>query len=250
MRTKEERHTRTSSGWLKSAIASTGSLMSSMRRGLGNTAIARRVRTRREEAYLSNMYRSVDELPLLDFIAMVCDNNYKGLYKTPVKAKNSDLETLVYSEIYGEYIERMNGGDKCVYDNYRNMMNARAKVCILEGAMMICRTGQVPDDVKAVLRKMMVRLSGNTESDIAVLQAARDKALRDLEKAQQNVNADGDTVNIDREYFMSVLAVMSSHYKFPMQTKGMTVGEFCALFVQMNKELKNLSKLKKDGRKN
>jgi hypothetical protein len=183
-------------------------------------------------------------------MAMVCDENYGGLYRTPVKKRNTELETMVYFELYGEYIERMNGGDKSVYDNYRNMMNARAKVCIIEGAMMICTSGSIPEDIKAVLKKLTVRLSGDKERDLSILQSARDKALRELERAQKNVEVEGSSAKMDREYFMSILAVMSSHFKFPMQTKGMTVGEFCALFVQMNKELKKLSKQNKDGRKN
>lgn len=200
-------------------------------------------------------YRSVDELPFRRFVDIVCDEDYSALLKTEktesTKKKELPFAQELFTEIYSEYADRLLGSEKGVYEDMKRYAIAISRAQILDACILVIANETVDADIERVLKRCGVRLCGDLEKDIETVTTARDVALRKAKEAKEKMEMQKtEEVNRSREHYLSLIASMSSHFKYGIPYTQITVGEFCALYNQMKTEIKEIKKMRKHGRHN
>lgn len=198
-------------------------------------------------------------MPMHAFMDVLCDGDYTAMYVGEVPdERDEDAERAAFETIYQQYVERMNGGEMGQYELRRRQVMLQSKAHILTACMALCSSRAMSAKTKAALRSLQVIVSGDAEKDCARIDAAFKKTIRELEAVSREIAAeseDDDGAMRGRERFMRLMAAMSSHFKFAV-TIGSTVGEFCALYRQMQDEIKqskrqlNQTRTNGYGRKN
>lgn len=191
----------------------------------------------------SRWYRNIDEMPLAAFVDVLCDGNLSSLYKgSPPENRDHTLERRHFEQLHTEYTRRMLGDDVSVYENLKRMAIALSSIRILEAAVMLAKDGGITDpECVRILRSNGVRLTGDRERDVLMLSSALGKAIRKYREAKEKYEAQIEKGGRqDREYFMSMLAGLSSHFKFAIPFLTTTTGEFCALYRRMKAEVKEM----------
>ena len=174
------------------------------------------------------------------FVGALCDNRYELLYRsgTPAKGDIAFAEEA-FAEMYAEYAERVVGSEKGVYENMKRLALSLAAVRILEASILLAIDNRIDNDTAKLLRKYGVRIGDDVELNVTVLSSLLHKSVRKYreaeEKYQEQMTKESKQ---DREYFMTLLASMSSHFKFPITIAGITTGDFCGLYNQMKLEMK------------
>lgn len=196
-------------------------------------------------------YRTVDELPFSFFVDAVCDNDYSALKREKselLKKKEEVFARELFVELYAEYAERLVGNDKGVYEDMKRYAIAMTRAQILDASILFIANGTVDENISKILKRYGVRLSGDMEKDVEAVVVARDTAQRKAEEAKRKMEEqNAEDVNRDRSYYLSLIASMSSHFKYGIPYTQITVGEFCALYNQMKAEIKEIKKMKSYG---
>jgi len=183
-------------------------------------------------------------MPLAAFVDVLCDDNLSSLYYgNPPKNRDITLEKRHFESLHTEYTQRMLDDDVSVYENLKRMAIALSSIRILEAAVMLAKDGRLTDgECLKILRSNGVRLTGDNGRNVVVLSSLLGKAIRRYGDARERYDAQmAQGVKQDRKYFMSLLAGMSSHFKFAIPFLTTTVGEFCALYRQMTDEIREIS---------
>ena len=189
----------------------------------------------------SRWYRNIDEMPLAAFVDVLCDGDLSSLYKgSPPENRDHTLERRHFEQLHTEYTRRMLGDDVSVYENLKRMAIALSSIRILEAAVMLAKDGGITDpECVRILRSNGVRLTGDRERDVLVLSSLHGKAVRRYGEAKEKYEAQlAQGGRQDREHFMTVMASMSSHFKFAIPFLTTTVGEFCGLYRRMRDEIR------------
>lgn len=199
---------------------------------------------------MSRLWTTIDDMPMRNFVSALCDDNMAALMQRgEYEEKYREDAEERFRDLYIEYTDRMMGKDMGAYSRMKKKILLETRICVLESVMMLVGTKQMTEDVRRAAKKWGVAMSGDDERDMLLLMAGRDKAVREWEK----IKGDGEEEvrEQDREYFMEMMAAMSSHFKFNIGL-GNTAGEVCALYVQMKEEIKSQQKIMKgrNGRKN
>lgn len=174
------------------------------------------------------------------FVGALCDKRYEMLYMTgtPAKGEVAFAEEF-FAEIYSEYAERIVGSEMGVYENMKRLALSLAAVRIFEASILLAMDNGIDEETSKLLRKYGVRVCDDAEMNVTVLSSLLHKAVRKYKEAAEKYNEQmSKEGKQDREYFMSLLASMSSHFKFPITITGITAGDFCGMYNQMKSELK------------
>ena len=191
----------------------------------------------------SRLYRNIDETPLAAFVTALCDGDLSALYKGEPPAKRDvQAEKERFRELHAEYSSRMLDEEFPVYENLKRMAMALSSIRILEAALVLAGNGEITDDgILRILRSIGVRLTPDRERNVLMLSSALGKAIRKYREAKEKYEAQIEKGGRqDREYFMSMLAGLSSHFKFAIPFLTTTTGEFCALYRRMKAEVKEM----------
>ena len=191
----------------------------------------------------SRWYRNIDEMPLAAFVDVLCDGDLSSLYKgSPPENRDHTLERRHFEQLHTEYTRRMLGDDVSVYENLKRMAMALSSIRILEAALVLAGNGEITDDgILRILRSNGVRLTADKERNVLMLSSALGKAIRKYREAKEKYEAQVEKGGRqDREHFMSMLAGLSSHFKFAIPFLTTTAGEFCALYRRMKAEVKEM----------
>ena len=191
----------------------------------------------------SRWYRNIDEMPLAAFVDVLCDGDLSSLYKgSPPENRDHTLERRHFEQLHTEYTRRMLGDDVSVYENLKRMAMALSSIRILEAALVLAGNGEITDDgILRILRSNGVRLTADKERNVLMLSSALGKAIRKYREAKEKYEAQVEKGGRqDREHFMSMLAGLSSHFKFAIPFLTTTTGEFCALYRRMKAEVKEM----------
>lgn len=182
-------------------------------------------------------------MPLAAFVDVLCDGDLSSLYKgSPPENRDHTLERRHFEQLHTEYTRRMLGDDVSVYENLKRMAIALSSIRILEAALVLAGNGEITDDgILRILRSNGVRLTADKERNVLMLSSALGKAIRKYREAKEKYEAQVEKGGRqDREHFMSMLAGLSSHFKFAIPFLTTTAGEFCALYRRMKAEVKEM----------
>lgn len=196
------------------------------------------------------MWTTIDDMPMRNFVSALCDDDMEAMMQRgEYVEKYRDEAEERFRDLYIEYTDRMMGKDIGAYGRMKKKILLETRICVLESVMMLVGTKQMTDEVRRAAKKWGVSMCGDDERDMLLLMAGRDKAVREWEKIRED--GEEEIKEQDREYFLGMMAAMSSHFKFNIGL-GNTAGEVCALYVQMKEEIRSQQKIMKgrNGRKN
>ena len=241
---------KTPKGSQKSQKKSQEKNTSSTKLKMERTIFVRKQNTKKKEELKSKLYNNIDEIPLPNFVNALCDKDYSYLYiKDAPQGGNTALEENHFNMLYLDYIDRMYGNDSSMYDNMKMMILLQSKIRIIEAAMLLIQSGHIDDNVKDVIQSFGMRLTGRSDKDILILSSIRETAIRHFNKVKdkfENSKDEASNGKTERKHFISILAGMSTHFKYNIPYREITAGEFCSYYVQMKEDISRIKRTQKN----
>ena len=194
-----------------------------------------------------------DDIPLKSFIKAYCDGDMSALYVDGIRPERPDtvaeaerMESLAaaFSDAFGsgsERTSRMNA--------VRKRETARMNLVIIACAANTIGTRWFNDEMAAILKRIRITVTGDTEKDIARLDAAMNEWSRKMKEAEADIgDGDGET---GRAFFDDLLTTMSVWFKFNIPYE-ITAAQFCSYYRRMREgvaaQKKNAKAQKRKGR--
>jgi hypothetical protein len=196
---------------------------------------------------ITSLYRSIDELPLRNFITCMVDDNLNALIKSGV-ASPEQLQDL-WNEILSDYTDAVgNNENKLMLSNYKQLILLDAKLSIIETCIAI-----LEKTYDETLANTLNELCGtkykfqgeNLQKELKScftrsrsIKIAFDLKMADFEAIRKKqINNERPT----RKYFMSILIFLSNHAKYQI-TDEITVAEYCERLRLYNQHCESLKK--------
>lgn len=191
------------------------------------------------------MWKDIDEMPMMMFVRVVCSNDYSAMKARRCVSINKKVAMELFEEYYAEYSERLFSGDTSSLETPKKIALLTAKARILSAISLLIETGEISDSMRKIARFYGYKLKGNKNEDIKGVSAVIAETIRLLKNAISKMKSE----TFDRsgkytiEYFSSIHANMSKHFKFNISMNSISVGQYCSYYVQMKEDIKELEKV-------
>lgn len=206
------------------------------------------------QAVLSNMYLSIQKLPLHRFIDCIVDGNLHSLI---ISGAPSIIELqITWGNILQEYSQAIGNNEYRLYTSlYKEIALIKITYDQIGEAVKILRIVH-SEYFHKELNKLLKTDFKLNPNDQASYQEELSKALRrsrsliikhDLKKLQFEAiqkKQEGKGGKFTREYFVSILITLSDYAKYPIQDT-ITVSEYCERIKRFNIYLDALEPIKK-----
>ena len=175
------------------------------------------------------MYSDITEMPFKVFLSLYCDGDKTKLYRSgkPPRVRDYEAEIERFSQICSLFADSFGSDTERAsrINEVRKKEMERLTAIILSGALMIYDTRHFTDEVKKILRTLRVRLTGDRNKDIDIINARLSESLRKLNEMETDT-ADSKEIKMDREYFYGMLTSMSVWFKFNI-SEDITMYQYC-----------------------
>ena len=201
--------------------------------------VARQIGTKSEVSKLK-FYQTLIDLPLLNFLKCLCDNDYSYLYIDFPKKRNPIEEAEHFANLAIEYSELINGESVNIYDNAKKEASLIAKIRVLESAMGLI--DNLPESVIKVLKSLGIRLTDDINNNALLIHGKINILTREYNSLKDKENSK-EKPTIDN--YIKILTAMSTHFKIHLDIHTVTVSSFCHYYRQFMNEIKLLNKSNK-----
>lgn len=176
-------------------------------------------------------YNSCSELPLYNFIKIVCKDDLTWLYaeKKSLLNKNVDLQP-VWDQIFSEYCElAKNPKSKQVFELVKELTLLDSKIKLVKNIVEFLRV-EINDDLITILKSMgfLYKFQPNTiEKDLNLtLSSAKRFEIRKKEAEQDYKALQTDEKNATEKDFEFLIAQISRFMQFKIDKKTTSVSEY------------------------
>lgn len=207
-----------------------------------------------EVTVLSNIYLSIQKLPLRRFIDCIVDHNLHSLIIT---GDPSAVELqLIWSNILQEYSQAIGNNEYRLYTSlYKEITIIKITYDQIQEAVKLLQITYSEFFHKELdkLLKMKLRLNPDDQASyqeelLKCLRRSKSLIIKhDLKKIQfESIQKkqEGKENKFTREYFISIMITLSDHAKYQIQD-SITVAEYCERIKRFNMYLEALTPIKK-----
>ena len=139
----------------------------------------------------SNVYRTIDEIPMMAFLYVLCDGAMENLYKGNKipDNPNEEAEKLHFQQLYFQYADRLSVSGRKMDIEKKIIVSLYSKIVEMEAIIIImASTGNVPEAIRDVVKSYGVSLCGDIEKDTLRVYSAKEREVFRYKKAIEAYN--------------------------------------------------------------
>lgn len=204
----------------------------------------------------SKLYDSLTDIPLYKLINVFCDNN---LLELIISGSHSQIELQsAWMKIYEEFLDGM----KDASGLYKvRLLSKISKLEFIYDSIQLCikRLSLAPSKDAIDFISIHIRVNGkfnpedqkNYFNDLQSVRNGAQMIFGELEERRREYemiegsNENGEKIKVTKKHFDSMLVQLSAHFKFHVDKKQITGGEFVEMYTSMREHCEELAKQSK-----
>jgi hypothetical protein len=204
-----------------------------------STSAARQI-TRKPKGESLPFYRTIEEIPLYNFLKCLCDNDFAFLYKGAPKNRDIEKEVEVFSELAAQYTDA-NEGKSTAYEDIKKIAGLLAKIRVCEASIGVI--DKLPESIQNSLKSMGIRLANDAQKNVLVLHGKISGFVREYNSLMEKEDKKDKSTKPTISQYIDILTAMSTHFKMYLDIHLVTAASFCSYYKQFTKEMEALNKV-------